>query len=59
MSDNGICPACGAMGIKCRLHESADDLLATLKYARRFVDEEDADTEYIDDVIARAEGKSE
>lgn len=32
MSENGICPACGVMGIRCGLHDCASDMLATLKW---------------------------
>lgn len=36
---------------------AAPDLLAALKYARRFLDEEDADLRVIDAAILKAEGK--
>jgi len=41
-----------------RLIATAPDLLAALKYARRFLRSEDHDVAYIDSTIAKAEGRS-
>jgi hypothetical protein len=41
------------------LFAAAPDLLAALKFARRFLKPEDCDTAYIDAAIARAQGTDE
>jgi hypothetical protein len=37
---------------------AAPDMLGALKYARRFLRKEDHDTDFVDGVIAKAEGRS-
>ena len=41
-----------------RLLHAAPDMHKALKYARRFLNENDCDIEFIDKIIQKAEGKS-
>ncbi len=40
-----------------QLIAAAPELLDALKYARRFLNQKDHDTKYIDDIIQKAEGR--
>lgn len=58
----GICPSCGAMGIRCALHKAAPELLKELKGILDWALVEKAalrevEIDSIRNVIAKAEGK--